>query len=150
MHERAKLGEYKEILERNCSDISFDNIAHFYNSYGLKSLVKFSSVPLLPPVQTGIRSFYLLLPRRPSERTDFVLCKCEAKKDFRSKSSPFRVLEPFAFSKRGEQTQTKFSSSLNVELDGIFMLHFHCYVDVQILLSHSIHFLILKRFLIGR
>lgn len=30
------------------------------------------------------------------------------------------------------------------------MLHFHCYFDVQILLSHSIHFLILKRFLIGR
>jgi len=26
----------------------------------------------------------------------------------------------------------------------LFMLHFHCYFDVQILLSHSIHFLILK------
>lgn len=35
------LGEYKEILGRNCSDISFDNITHFYNSYCLKSLVKF-------------------------------------------------------------------------------------------------------------
>lgn len=30
--------------------------------------------------------------------------------------------------------------------NAIFMLHFHCYFDVQILLSH---FLILKRFLIG-
>lgn len=34
--------------------------------------------------------------------------------------------------------------------NGIFMLHFHCYFDVQILLSHSLHFLISERFLIGR
>lgn len=45
--------EYKEIFGRNFFDISFDNIAHFYNSYCLKSLVKFLFRPALADAENS-------------------------------------------------------------------------------------------------
>lgn len=150
-------------MGRNCSDISFDNIAHFYNSYCLKSLVKFLFHPALTDGKQSGLGFVLIIyfSLLPSGREQKSSCaNVSWTKERKKISKDFRLLRKvfvFAFlwdsgshglKKRNKHREPGTFKCGNTMV--FFMLHFHCYVDVQILLSHSIHFLILKRFLIGR